>query len=61
MKKKLKILQLTAEGLTLKEVSKEVGLSPRYVEKILRDLRIEHKANNTVHLVATMIRSGVIK
>jgi len=54
------VTQLAANGLSSKEIGKELGISKRTVEAHLRASRIKLKANNTNHLISIAHRSGLI-
>lgn len=54
------VTQLAANGLSSKEIGKQLGISKRTVEAHLRASRVKLKANNTTHLISIAHRSGLI-
>ncbi len=52
------ILEALCDGLSTPEVGKRVFLSERMVKQHLFEMRSEFGANNRVHLVAMLMRSG---
>lgn len=54
------ILQLIAEGLTIKEIAHKLGLSPKTVEHHRRELMSKLNARNMAHLVHLAIQMGII-
>lgn len=54
------VTQLAANGLSAKEISRQLGISKRTVEAHLKASRIKLKANNTSHLISIAHRSGII-
>ena len=52
--------QLAADGLKDKQIADRMGITQRTVEAHLRSARIALEANNTTHLVAIIIRNGII-
>jgi len=55
------IMQLVSEGYKAKEISKELSISVRSVEKRLELLKCAHEAKNLPHLVAIAIKNKLIK
>jgi DNA-binding NarL/FixJ family response regulator len=54
------VVKLLSEGLTHKEISKEIGISRSMVEKILKTLRQSFKAKNNIELTKLITSSGLI-
>lgn len=54
------VLQCLAQGMTLKEISEQVGLTPRSVYWTLNELRDRFYALNRPHLVAISISLGIV-
>lgn len=57
----VKILQLCANGLSTKEIGKELQLSDRTVETYFDDLRTKLNAKHRPHLIAIALRNKAIK
>jgi DNA-binding CsgD family transcriptional regulator len=55
-KREREIIHLMAEGLSTKEVARELNISFHTVESHRKNLLVKMKARNTVHLVAMAIR-----
>jgi DNA-binding NarL/FixJ family response regulator len=53
------IVKLLSEGLTHKEISREIGISRSMVEKILKTLRQSFKAKNNIELTKLITSSGL--
>lgn len=56
----IKMVDEYSNGKSIKEIAKANGLSNRSVESIFNKLRHQFECKNIVHLVATLIRKGVI-
>ena len=58
---KIEIIQGIANGVSVKNIAKELNISTRTIEKYLEQLRFEYKATATCHLVAIFLRKKIIK
>jgi len=59
-KRQRQILQLVAEGETLREIALELGLKHQYVKNLMGVIRRRLSAKSTVQAVAIALRKGVI-
>jgi PAS domain S-box-containing protein len=57
----LRIIQLTADGLSTKQIAQEIGYSEKYVKNLRGTLLQRYGATNAPHLVAIFLRSGLIR
>jgi len=55
------MLAMISNGFTAKECSKELKISSRTIEARLVTLREEFECKNTIHLIAELVRKGIIK
>lgn len=55
------ILRLVAEGWSAKEISRDLGIGPRTVERHIENIRHKLRARNKVHLITKAIRYGELK
>lgn len=59
-KREKMILNLLSQGMTIKEISREIHISERTVNEMLMRYRKKTGARNTIHAVALAIRAGLI-
>ena len=55
----LKILKMTVEGKTMKEIASEVGISPKSVESIRNQIKAIIGVDTIAQLIATAIQLGI--
>lgn len=55
------ILRLLADGWSYDDICRETGLGHSELSTMLAKLRTEYAAKNSVHLIAILVRKGVIK
>lgn len=58
--RELAVLRLTAEGLSAKEIAKELKIAPRTVERHIDHVRLKTRTRNRSHMVAFAIRNGCL-
>lgn len=58
--RELDVLRLTANGLSAKEIAKELQIAPRTVERHIDHIRLKTRTRNRSHLVAFAIHNGCI-
>ncbi len=54
------VLQLFADGLTTREVARQMCYSERTIKNVLQDLTIRLNVRNRTHAVAYAVRNGWI-
>ena len=54
------VLQLFADGLTTREVARQMCYSERTIKNVLQDLTIRLNVRNRTHAVAYAVREGLI-
>jgi DNA-binding NarL/FixJ family response regulator len=54
------VLQLFADGLTTREVARQMCYSERTIKNVLQDLTIRLNVRNRTHAVAYAVRHGWI-
>jgi DNA-binding CsgD family transcriptional regulator len=54
------ILQMLAEGASIKKIATHFGVSRRSITARLGRIRRQYCADNNAHLVAIILRAGVI-
>jgi LuxR family transcriptional regulator of spore coat protein len=55
----LTVLKLCAEGLSAKDVARQLEISPRTVEKHIDQARLKMRATNRAHLIALAFNAGL--
>lgn len=58
--RELAVLRLTANGLSAKEIAKELKIAPRTVERHIDHVRLKTRTRNRSHMVAFAICNGCI-
>lgn len=59
-KRELQILELTAHGLSAKEIAQIIHIAPRTVEGYINTIRIKLQARNRAHMVAKALAARLI-
>lgn len=54
------IVELVSLGLSAKEAALELGIAPCTVERHVENVRLKTRTRNRVHMVAHLIRSGLL-
>lgn len=54
------IAELVALGLSAKEAALELGIAPCTVERHVENVRLKTRTRNRVHMVAHLIRTGLL-
>jgi DNA-binding NarL/FixJ family response regulator len=60
-RRQIEVVQLLANGLSMREIAKKTHQSLQTVENQVFDLRRELNCTTIVHLVAAFFRSGLIE
>jgi LuxR family transcriptional regulator, quorum-sensing system regulator SolR len=55
------IMRLMVDGLSAKEIGRDLGISPRTVEGRVRTIILKLGAANKVHAVVIAIRAGIVE
>ena len=55
------ILLLVAEGLSAKEAAMELMIAPCTVERHVENVRLKTRTRNRAHLIAYVVRAGLIQ
>lgn len=58
---KIEIVKGISEGKTLSEISDDLKVNTKTLEKRLERLRVDYQAKTSCHLVAIFIRKKIIK
>jgi DNA-binding NarL/FixJ family response regulator len=58
--RELEVLRLVSEGLSVRQIARELAYSERTIKKVVQDLTIRFSARNRTHLVCSAIRNGWI-
>ncbi len=56
-----RIVELLAEGLSIKQMQPQLGLTLSTVENYLRYVRLKLGAANTAHIVSIAYQKGILK
>jgi len=59
--KEVKVLQMIAEGNTVRQIAIEMKLSPHYIKGLKRNIYVVLDAVSATHAVAIGMRKGIIK
>ena len=54
------VLEQVAEGLSAKEVARDLSIAPRTVERHIENIRLKLRARNTPHLIALAFSLGAL-
>ncbi|WP_059151230.1 response regulator transcription factor [Novosphingobium barchaimii] len=54
------ILRAIAQGLSAKEVAKQLNIAPRTVERHIDHIRLKTRTRNRSHMVAFAIANGLV-
>lgn len=54
------VLELVAEGLSAKEAAMELAIAPCTIERHVENVRLKTRTRNRAHLIAFVIREGLI-
>lgn len=55
--RELQVLGLTAQGLSAKEIAKELKIAPRTVERHIDHIRLKTRTRNRSHMVAFAVQN----
>lgn len=55
------VLEQVAEGLSAKEVARDLSIAPRTVERHIENIRLKLRARNTPHLIARAFSTGALR
>ncbi|WP_404481577.1 response regulator transcription factor [Novosphingobium sp. BL-52-GroH] len=59
-KRESEILRAIAQGLSAKEVAKQLQIAPRTVERHIDHIRLKTRTRNRSHMVAFAIANGLV-
>lgn len=54
------IVHLISQGLSAKESALELGIAPSTIERHVENVRLKTRTRNRVHMVAYVIRTGLL-
>lgn len=58
--RELRVLALVAEGQSAKGIGKQLGLSPRTVERLIENCRFKLNARNKANLISRAMAGGYL-